>query len=75
MCMPAGQEPYRQLGIRVNTKPSISQKECKLVLETQDVFWKYYIEVLLCLLALRPDGSGHPKIQGYWGVACACTGL
>lgn len=46
MCMPAGQEPYRQLGIRVNTEPSISLDECKLVLETQDVFWKYYIEVL-----------------------------
>lgn len=60
-CTPAGQEPYRKLGIRVNTEPMISPEHCKLVLETQDVFWKYYIEVLLCLLAHRTVASEQPK--------------
>ena len=59
--MPAGQEPYRMLGIRVNTDPMISPEQCKLVLETQDVFWKYYIEVLPSLLAHRPVAPEHVK--------------
>ena len=61
--MPAGQEPYRKLGIKVNTDPMISPEQCKLVLETQDVFWKYYIEVRLCLLAHRPVACEHSKSQ------------
>ena len=69
VCTPAGKEPYRKLGISVNTKPSISQKECKLVVDTQDIFSKHYTEVLLCLLAHRPAGTEHPNIQSYWGVA------
>ena len=72
-CMPAGQEPYCKLGIRVNTDPMISPEQCKLVLETQDVFWKYYIEVHLCLLARRPIASEHPRSQSCLGVATRCS--
>ena len=68
-CMPAGQEPYRKLGIRVNIDPMISPEQCKLVLETQDVFWKYYIEVIRIVLAHRLLTS-EPNFQSYC-VACA----
>ena len=71
--MPTGQEPYRKLGIRVNTDPMISPRQCKLVLETQDVFWKYYIEVLPCLLARRPIASEQPRSQSCLGVATRCS--
>ena len=68
--MPAGQEPYRKLGIKVNTEPMISPEQCKMVLDTQDIFWKYYIEVLRLVLAHRLVTSGHPKFLSYC-VACA----
>ena len=51
----------------------ISPEQCKLVLETQDVFWKYYIEVHLCLLARRPIASEHPRSQSCLGVATRCS--
>ena len=49
----AGQEPYRKLGLKVYEQPQISAEECKVVLATQDQYWKYYQEVCMqCSLPL-----------------------
>lgn len=43
--VPAGQEPFRKLGLKINEKPLTSAAECRLILDTQEVFWKMYLEV------------------------------
>ena len=41
----AGEEPYRKLGLKVYEKPQASVEECRLVLNTQDRFWRCYQDV------------------------------
>ncbi|CAL5218970.1 g724 [Coccomyxa viridis] len=57
-----GKEPYRKLGLKVYEQPQASVEECKLVLSTQDQYWRYYQEAKRTENA-RYDSAGgrHPN--------------